>query len=131
MEQSHAIRDCLLYLRRIVFRFRIEQRLADYGKGEARHLIRDVHGLIVTPPFPLQTVGVNSHDLRVTRDPIPMESRLREAPLPLVKLTFTGQEPITQHSLGLLEPTSFLKARLIRHQYGLNVVGIVDKEIVL
>ena len=131
MEQSHAIRDRKAHLLGIVFGFGIEQRLADDGQGEPGHLIRDVHRLIVAPPFPSQTIGVNCHDLGVTRDAIPMESRLREAPLPLMKLTFTGQKPITQHSFGLLEPTSFLKARLIRHQYGLDVVGIVDKEVVL
>jgi hypothetical protein len=127
----HAIRDSLAYLLRIVFGFRIEQRLPDDGKREAGHFFRNVDSLIVYPPVSLQTVGVNRHDFRVTRDAIPMESRLRETALPVVKLTFTGQQPITQHSLGLLQPTPFLKTRLLRYQYVLYVVRMIYKEIVL
>jgi hypothetical protein len=60
-----------------------------------------------------------------------MKGRLREPSLPSMKVAFAGQESFPEQTLGALERTPLHKFLVVRDQYVLDVVRVVEKENVL
>src|SRR5215475_11791041 len=96
-----------------------------------RHLISDIQGLAILPPFTLYPVGILHHDAGISSDPVAVKCGLCQPSLPAMKLAFTRQQAVTQHPFCAFKTASFLKVCIVGNKYVFDVVRMIDKEIVL
>jgi len=96
---------------------------------------------IVTRPFPGQcqcfpfapplarSSAVFRHGFRVLLDALSMKCRLREQALPAMKISFTGQQPVTHQPLHLPHPQALHKIPLATSQNFLDIVGVIQEQL--
>ena len=101
----------------------IEQRLADDGERETRHLRGHVERL-TPPPAVARPFSVRRHRRRVGHDPVAVERRLRQPPLAHVILALARQQPLPEEQLHAFQPAALGEVPLLGDQDLASGLGI-------
>ena len=86
----------------LVLDVRVEERLRHDREREPHHLVVHVELLSVTPLLARAHRELDHH-LAVAADAVAMKRRLRQPPLPEVKLSFAREQAFAEDHLGALD----------------------------
>ena len=82
------------------------------------------------PPFTHDRRVVH-HGVAVRCDARAMKRRLRQTPLPAMKLAFTRQQSFTEQTFGALQREALHETMAVRYENVFYEIGMIDEERVL
>jgi hypothetical protein len=130
-ERGHRSRQRVAHLLGLRLRLRAEERAADDGERQVRHLPRHVERAPVPPALPPKFQSVIDHQRGVGVDTLLVKGGLRQATLAAVERRLARQKPFAEQALRTLKPAPLHEARVARDEHVLNVVGVVEQVEVL
>ena len=126
LEAGHRLVERAADLLGIPFDVGVEQRPPDDRQRQPGHLRRDIDLLPVLPAVGGE-LRPGNHLVPVASDPILMEERLDQTPLPEMEVALAGQEPLAEKALRFLQRAALHEAPRLGDEHFPHELGLADE----